>query len=74
MSIVWESELDNQYDCKVIRIDEYNGTLTVVNKAEGNVLLCEAVTLSFGAPFGPDTLDVLNWQDRCVQAVDAQLG
>lgn len=73
MTTVWESDLDNQYDCKVTRIDEYNGTLTVVNKAEGNVLLCEAVTLAFGAAFGPDVADVLDWQDRCIRAVDALL-
>lgn len=74
MSIVWESDLDNQYTCKVTRIDESNGTLTVVDKAEGNVLLCEAVTLSYGSVFGPDPIDVLDWQDRCIRVVDAQLG
>jgi hypothetical protein len=30
----------------------------------------EAVTLSYGAVYGPDIDDVAEWQDKCVAVVD----
>lgn len=70
MDAVWESKLDNRYNCKVVRIDEYNATLTVVDGTDDNVLLCSPVTLMYGAKFGPDVEDVSLWQDMCIKTID----
>lgn len=67
--IVWEAKLDEVYDCKVTRIDEYKGKLTVTDLSN-NVLLDEEVGLMYGARFGPDVSDVALWEDKCVEVID----
>ena len=69
---IWESKLDDIYDCKVIRLGERTGRLIVTNTSNGSVLLEQDVGLSYGAVFGPDSEDVANWHDLCVGAVDSQ--
>lgn len=71
MDAIWESKLDNRFNCKVVRVDQSNGTLTVVDGTDDSVLLCSPVVLSYGAQFGPDVVDVSLWQDMCIRAVDA---
>lgn len=66
--IIWEAKLDDQYECKVTRIDGYTGRLTVDWGKEK--ILDEVVGLEYGAIFGPDVADVAYWQDKCVKAVD----
>lgn len=68
---IWEATVDGgQFACKVERINENNGTLTVVELISGKELLRESVGLSYGAIFGPDVDDVATWQDRCIEAID----
>ncbi len=67
--IIWEANLDEVYDCKVTRIDEYKGRLTVTDLFD-KVVLDEEVSLMYGARFGPDIDDVSLWQDRCVEVID----
>lgn len=68
MNEVWYAKLDDKYDCRVIRTDEYSGKLTV---SEGDELLGEKdVPLSYGAMFGPDVDDIAMWEDFCLSVVD----
>jgi hypothetical protein len=67
--VVWEAKLDEVYDCKVTRIDEYKGRLTVTDLFD-KVLLDEEVTLTYGASFGPDISDVALWEDKSVEVID----
>lgn len=67
---IWQATLDDRYDCRVDRINEAHGHLTVTDTTDKKVLLSEEVTLSYGAAFGPDVDDVADWEVRCVQAVD----
>ena len=66
--IIWESKLDDTWDCKVIRESDYQGRLVVSDNDE--VILNETVSLAYGATFGPDISDVAQWQDMCVDVVD----
>ena len=70
MQTIWESQLDDRYDCRVTRINEAHGLLTVTDTENQKTLLSNEVTLSYGAAWGPDVDDVADWQERCVQAVD----
>lgn len=70
METVWESMLDEIYDCKVERTGERTGHLTVMDSQNSRLLLDEDVQLSYGAMFGPDMGDVAYWMDMCVNIVD----
>jgi len=68
--LIWSSSLDRgRYTATVVRIAPYRGLLTLV-RSETSVLDCE-VTISYDAPFGPDAEDIIEWQDMCVRAADA---
>ncbi len=69
-NIVWTSNLDSKYEVTVTRTDGYQGELTI---SEGDLVLHrESVGLSYGATFGPDTMDVAEWQRIAVEFVDGQ--
>ena len=70
MEIVWESKLDDIYECKVERRSKYVGFLTIKN--QDTVLLEREVGLAYGAMFGPDVADVAQWQEMAIEAVDNQ--
>ena len=70
--IVWQSTLDQIYDCRVTRTGDYRGTLTVTDTKASNCILEKEVGLSYGSMFGPDVSDVALWQDFCCEAVDRQ--
>ena len=70
--VVWESKLDNIYQCEVTRVEDYKGLLKVTNTENNFVLLEQEVALSYGAQFGPDMADVAEWQHLIIQAVDNQ--
>ena len=65
---IWESKLDDKWDCFVIRTSESTGQLIVSDNKD--VILRENVSLAYGAVFGPDISDVVLWQDKCVDVVD----
>ena len=67
--IIWESKLDEVFDCKVERIDEGRGKLTVIDQFD-RVLLDKEVGLSYGAMFGPDVADVALWEDMVIKVID----
>lgn len=63
--VIWVATLDKRFHCRVERTGNSSGTL-IVNDEQNNqqVILTEAVGLSYGAAFGPDVDDVMNWQGR----------
>lgn len=67
--IIWESKLDEVFDCKVERIDESRGKLTVIDQFD-RILLDKEVGLSYGAVFGPDVADVALWEDMVIKVID----
>lgn len=66
---VWESQLDNRYDCRVVWTESYRGRLTVTDTVNNNILLDEEVSLMYDAQFGPDISDVCLWEDKCIAVV-----
>lgn len=69
-NLVWQSMLDEVFDCRVTRISDRQGRLTVTDTKNSADLLDRDVDLSYGAQFGPDVADVGLWQQLCVDAVD----
>ena len=65
---VWESELDERYVVKVVRLAPYQGQLQIWDG--GEVLHTEPVSLSYDALFGPDVGDVYQWQELAVRFID----
>ena len=70
MNTIWESTLDDIFECKVLRTGDRTGQLTVKENITGQILLDKPVALSYGAQFGPDMDDVAQWQGMCVDVVD----
>lgn len=68
--IIWTSTLDGQFACEVRRDTETTGLLTM--RDGENVILSKPVLLAFGAAFGPDVDDVLDWQCACMEALEAR--
>lgn len=67
--IIWEAKLDDIYDCKVTRLSEYKGKLTMINQFD-RILLEKEVGLLYGAVFGPDIDDISYWEELCVEVID----
>ena len=71
-TLVWETKADKIYQCEVHRVGDYKGRLTVINTVDKSTVLDTEVTLSFNAIFGPDGGDVMDWQEKSLNAIDAQ--
>lgn len=69
--IVWQCKLDERYDCKVERVRDYVGRLSMTDKDGAEVMNID-VTLAYNAQFGPDVMDVETWQEMCAAAADAR--
>lgn len=70
---IWESTVDDgMYECKVKRIGEREGILTVLNVTTQKTLLRTPVELAYGASFGPDVHDVAYWEELCINAIDGK--
>lgn len=67
---VWEARLNKKYHCTVTRIAERKGQLKIVDEENQEVLLNKEVGLSYGAIFGPDIDDVMDWEQTCIETVD----
>jgi len=66
---VWESKLDELYQCEVERTEPHKGRLTMKD-SDGNLLINEEVSLAFDAEFGADVMDIQDWQERCSEVAD----
>ena len=70
---IWESTVDDgMYECKVKRIAEREGILTVLNVTNQKTILRTPVELAYGASFGPDVHDVTYWETLCITAIDSK--
>lgn len=69
---VWSAVLDDIYECKVHRTEDYKGVLSIRRKGKstGTLLWETGVNLSYGAAFGPDIFDVNEWEAMCLNFVD----
>jgi hypothetical protein len=68
--IVWKSTLDDKYECIVKRSEKKCGRLIVTNTETKEIILDKEVDLSYGAQFGPDIMDIVEWQDMIVDTID----
>lgn len=69
--IVWSGTVDDgTWLAQVVRTAEYEGRLTVTRVSDNEVILDELVGLSYMALFGPDVSDVVEWQDKAIEAID----
>jgi hypothetical protein len=71
--VVWESTVDGG----TWRVwvtgdpeDTHRGRLRVARVADSEVILDEEVGLAYGAQFGPDIADVVEWQQQALDAID----
>jgi hypothetical protein len=73
IDMLWDQTLDEgTYRGRVERVSGYRGRLIVTRVADEEVLLDEEVGLAYGAKFGPDMDDVMDWQKKTIAAVDNQ--
>ena len=71
METIWESTVDDgMFKCAVTRTGKRTGMLTVEDTTQNKTLLEQAVSLSYGAIFGPDIDDVRHWQELCINIID----
>lgn len=69
--LVWSASVDDgTYTVQVMRVEEYNATITVKHLASDTTILEQQVGLSYGAIFGPDVSDVAAWQVMSLDAID----
>jgi hypothetical protein len=68
--VVWESTLDNRFNCKVLREEARIGILIITDQETDEDIYTRPVSLAYGAQFGPDVDDVRLWQELCVEAID----
>ncbi len=69
MDALWEADLDDIYHCEVTRKTASLGVLRITKGSE--TLLEKEVSLAYGAAFGPDIDDVMQWQNDCLDFVDS---
>jgi hypothetical protein len=77
--VAWAAVLDKRYKIEVQRDTkggdmihaQYNGFLVIFDSQDNDkVILDEKVPISYGAVFGPDAIDVAEWQEMACEAVD----
>lgn len=61
--LIWRAMLDGRFRARVVRSGPYSGVLTIEDE-HARVLLRDNVSLSYGALWGPEPLDMQEWQQR----------
>lgn len=74
MDKVWESRLDDKYDCYVEQdeANPYAGSLKI--EMDGEILMRAGVVIQYGAPFGADMADIAMWQQAALDFIDGREG
>ena len=75
-NLVWAGLLDLRYKIEVVRKEEenYRGDFLIFDGQANDALIHEEeVGVSYGAAFGPDAMDVAQWQDRAATIVDSKV-
>jgi len=71
--VIWSAILDQRYKCEVQRTEPYKGELLVFDGKENDKLIHEVqLPISYNAQFGPDIVDVAEWQDIIIQTIDGK--
>ena len=66
-----KSILDDRFKLEVYRTARYEGKLILTDTEDDNKILLEKDDgIMYGAMFGPDVVDVAEWQDMAVEVVD----
>lgn len=69
--LVWRDKIDNRYLAEVRRISAYEGKFCVFDHNQNDKEIASwKISLSYGAPFGPDIEDVLKWQEKIIDFID----
>lgn len=68
---VWKAMMDDRYRVTVTRVASHRGRLRIVDTTRDELVHEEEVRLRYGAIFGPDTADVVEWQKTAVRVVDS---
>lgn len=69
--VIWCAILDKRFKCEVQRTEPYNGVLVVFDSMMNDNIMYEVpVPISFDGPFGPDIVDVAQWQQMVIDAID----
>lgn len=70
--LVWACILDKRYKIEVVRhkIDADAELIIYDSKSKDKIVHRRDVFLSYGAKFGPDISDVVQWQKVCMMIVD----
>lgn len=69
-NIVFETTLDDRFECTVTRTKPYRGTLSVVDRKTNKTIMAENVRLMNDAIFGADAWDIEDWQEKVVEFID----
>jgi hypothetical protein len=70
---VWHAVLDGRYVGQVQRVSRNSATLCLFDSAESMKCLFEQqVSLAYGAIMGPDIDDVIDWQQKLLDFIDAR--
>jgi len=69
--VVWSVTADNHaWNIQVTRLSERAARFTVTNSETGEEIVNDAVSLAYGALFGPDVDDVNMWAAMAIEAID----
>jgi hypothetical protein len=72
--VIWHNTMDQgAWIVKVERTGARTGELIVIKAADDSEVLREKVFLAYEAIFGPDVDDVMQWENRCIEVVDAHM-
>ena len=70
---VWCGLADRRYKIEVFReaTDKYKGNIFIYDSQNADKLIFSGeTTISFGAQFGPDVLDIAQWQGLAIRVID----
>ena len=70
--LVWSCILDKRYKIEVVRNETGAELIIYDSEIKDEVIYRQDVTLSYGALFGPDVSDVVDWQNIAMRMVDSQ--
>lgn len=69
--LIWETKIEENYTCKVNRVDDNTGLLQIVNDTTGVVVYEQEIAFTHG-PAGVSTVDISEWYKICVDTIAAQ--
>lgn len=69
--VAWAGVLDCIYGIEIVRDRPYYGIFKIFNLDNKELIYVEKdVAISFDAKFGPDVLDIHEWQEKGLEIID----